>query len=62
MSNSQSQLNILSTTSLNDVGFANFNNLKTIKNKDFRNSAGIYFMQRFLFNTQYQKIAKFEIT
>jgi len=41
--NSQSQLNILSTT-LNDVGFANFNNLKTIKNKDFRNSAGIYFI------------------
>ena len=41
--NSQSRLNILSTT-LNDVGFANFTNLKTIKNKDFRNSAGIYFI------------------
>nr|YP_010208809.1 NADH dehydrogenase subunit 11 [Skeletonema grevillei]UBA16119.1 NADH dehydrogenase subunit 11 [Skeletonema grevillei] len=42
-SNGQNQLNILNS-SLNDAGFANFNNLKTIKNKDFRNSAGIYFI------------------
>jgi len=41
--NGQTQLNILNST-LNDVGFANFSNLKTIKNKDFRNSAGIYFI------------------
>lgn len=41
--NSQSQLNILSPT-LNGVGFANFNNLETIKNRDFKNSAGIYFI------------------
>ena len=41
--NDQTQLNILNST-LNDAGFANFNNLRTIKNKDFRNSAGIYFI------------------
>ena len=36
-------MNILNTT-LNDVGFSNFNNLKPIKYKDFKNSAGIYFV------------------
>ena len=42
-SDNQNQLNILNTT-LNDVGFSNFNNLKPIKYKDFKNSAGIYFV------------------
>lgn len=42
-SKSQNQLNILNAT-LNDVGFANFNNLKSVEYKDFKNSTGIYFI------------------
>jgi NADH-quinone oxidoreductase chain G len=42
-SKSQSQLNLLSAT-VNDVGFLNFNNFKTIEKKDFENSTGIYFI------------------
>lgn len=42
-SKSKSQLNILSAT-VNDVGFLNFNNFKTIDKKDFENSTGIYFI------------------
>ena len=42
-SKSKSQLNLLSAT-VNDVGFLNFNNFKTIERKDFENSTGIYFI------------------
>jgi len=42
-SKSKSQLNILNAT-VNDVGFTNFNNFKTIERKDFENSTGIYFI------------------
>lgn len=40
---SQSQLNTLNLA-LNDVGFSNSSNLKTITNLDFKNSTGIYFI------------------
>jgi NADH dehydrogenase/NADH:ubiquinone oxidoreductase subunit G len=39
----ESQLNILNPT-LNDVGFTNFNKLKPIDYKDFKNSTGVYFI------------------
>jgi len=56
----QSQLNILSPT-LNDVGFANFNSIKTIKNKDFRNSAGIYFINSSFSTSNIKKLLNLKL-
>jgi len=42
-SKSQNQLNILNAT-LNDVGFVNYSNLKSLEYKDLKNSTGIYFI------------------
>lgn len=58
--NGQSQLNILSSA-LNDVGFANFNNLKTIKNKDFRNSTGVYFINSSFLTSNIKKLLNLKL-
>ena len=42
-SKNQSQLNILNTT-LNDVGFVNYNTMKSVEYSDFKNSIGVYFI------------------
>lgn len=54
-SESQNRLNILNTT-LNDVGFVNFNNLKSISNKDFKNSTGIYFINNSFSTSNIKKL------
>jgi NADH dehydrogenase/NADH:ubiquinone oxidoreductase subunit G len=59
-SDSQNQLNILNLT-LNDVGFANFNNLKTIKNKDFKNSSGIYFINNSFSTSNIKKLLSLKL-
>ena len=46
-SKERNKLNILNLT-LNDVGFSNFNRIKTIKNTDFKNSTGIFFINNSL--------------
>jgi len=58
--NGRSHLNILSST-LNDVGFANFDNLRTIKNKDFRNSAGIYFINSSFSTSNVKKLLNLKL-
>ncbi len=42
-SNNRSRLNFLSS-SVNDIGFMNFNHFKSIEKKDFKDSVGIYFV------------------
>ena len=58
--NGRNHLNILSST-LNDVGFANFDNLRTIKNKDFRNSAGIYFINSSFSTSNVKKLLNLKL-
>jgi len=59
-SNSYNQLNILNAT-LNDVGFVNFNSLKPIKNKDFENSIGIYFINNSYSTTNIRKLLNLKL-
>jgi NADH dehydrogenase/NADH:ubiquinone oxidoreductase subunit G len=58
--NGQSQLNILSSA-INEVGFANLNKLKTIKNKDFRNSAGVYFINNSFSTSNIKKLLNLKL-
>jgi len=56
----QCRLNILNST-LNDAGFANFNDFKAIKNKDFRNSAGIYFINSSFSTSNMKKLLNLKL-
>ena len=59
-SKNESQLNILNLE-LNDVGFKNFNNLKTIKKKDFDNSSGIYFINNSFSTSNIKKLINLKL-
>ena len=59
-SNGQNRLNILNST-LCEAGFSNFNNLKTINNKDFKNSTGIYFINNSLSTPNIQKLLNLKL-
>ena len=56
----QNQLNILHP-SLNDVGFMNFNNLKAIENKDFKNATGIYFINTSFATSNIKKLLNLKL-
>lgn len=58
--NSQNYLNILSLT-LNEVGFVNFNNLKTIKNKDLKNSTGVYYINSSFSSSNIRKLLNLKL-
>ena len=57
---SANQINILNAT-LNDVGFANSGNLKSLEYKDFRNSAGIYFVNNAFSSPNIQKLLSLKL-
>lgn len=59
-SNDLNQLNILNPT-LNDAGFANLNHLKAVKNKDFRNSTGIYFINNSFSTSNVKKLLSLKL-
>lgn len=56
----KSRLNILSSTS-NSVGFANFNHIKPIENKDFSHSTGIYFVNSSLSTSNIKKLLSLKL-
>lgn len=58
--NIQNQLNILHP-SLNDVGFMNFNSLKAIDNKDFKNATGIYFINTSFATSNIKKLLNLKL-
>ena len=59
-SKSQNQLNILNAT-LNDVGFVNYNNLKSLEYKDFKNSAAIYFINNSFSTANIKKLLNLKL-
>lgn len=59
-SSSQNRLSILNP-SLNSVGFTNFNSLKTIKNKDLRNTTGIYFINNSFSTSNVKKLLNLKL-
>ena len=59
-SESQNQLNILNST-LNDVGFVNYNNLSSLEYKDFKNSTGIYFVNNSFSTPNIQKLLSLKL-
>ena len=59
-SNSNNPLNIL-RSSLNSVGFSNFNTLKTIKSKEFKNATGIYFVNSSLSTSNIKKLLNLKL-
>ena len=59
-SESQNQLNILNST-LNDVGFVNYNNLSSLQYKDFKNSIGIYFVNNSFITPNIQKLLSLKL-
>ena len=59
-SGSQNRLSILNP-SLNSVGFANFNSLKTIKSKDLKNATGIYFINNSFSTSNVKKLLNFKL-
>jgi len=59
-SESHSQLNILNST-LNDVGFVNYNNLNSLEYKDFKNSTGIYFVNNSFSTPNIQKLLSLKL-
>jgi NADH dehydrogenase/NADH:ubiquinone oxidoreductase subunit G len=58
--NCQKSQNILNLA-LNDVGFLNFKNLKTIKKKDFENSAGIFFINNAFLTSNIKKLLNLKL-
>ena len=54
-SNEKNKLNLLNL-SLNSAGFLNINNLKTINNKDFKDSIGVYFINNSLSTSNIKKL------
>ena len=59
-SESQNQLNILNAT-LNDVGFVNYANLKSLEYKDFTNSTGIYFINNSFSSPNIKKLLSLKL-
>merc|ERR1712194_829914 len=59
-SESQNQLNILNAT-LNDVGFVNYTNLKSLEYKDFTNSTGIYFINNSFSSPNIKKLLSLKL-
>jgi hypothetical protein len=59
-SNTQSRLDILHP-SLNGVGFANFNSLKVIKDKDLRSAPGIYFLHNSFATSNIKKLLNLKL-
>ena len=57
---SANQINILNAT-LNDVGFANSGNLKSLEYKDFKNSTGIYFVNNVFSSPNIQKLLSLKL-
>ena len=58
-SSSQNRLSILNPSF--SVGFTNFNSLKTIKNKDLRNTTGIYFINNSFSTSNIKKILNLKL-
>ena len=56
----QTKINILNTH-LNEVGFTNLNNLKTINNKDLKNSSGIYFINNSFKTSNIKKLLNLKL-
>ena len=59
-SNNHSRFNVLHS-SLNSVGFINFNGLKAIKNKDFKSAAGIYFINNSFSTSNIKKLLSLKL-
>jgi hypothetical protein len=59
-SRDQSSLNVLHPT-LNNVGFANFNNIKSIQNKDLQNAIGIYFINNSFLTSNTKKLLSLKL-
>lgn len=59
-SNNKNRLNVLNST-LNESGFANFKKLKTIKNKDFKISTGIYFLKNSFSTSNIKKLLNLKL-
>jgi len=59
-SRGQNSLHILSP-SLNSVGMANLNNLKTIKAKDLRNATGVYFINNSFSTSNIKKLLSLKL-
>ena len=59
-SKNQNNLNILNST-LNNVGFANFNNIKSIQNKDLQNAIGIYFINNSFLTSNTKKLLSLKL-
>lgn len=56
----QDNLNILNPA-LNNAGFANFNNIKTVQNKDLKNAIGIYFMNSSFLTSNTKKLLSLKL-
>ena len=59
-SSNQNRLSILNP-SVNSVGFANFNSLKTIKNKDLKNATGVYFINNSFSTSNVKKLLNLKL-
>ena len=59
-SNNQNRLNVLNST-LNEVGFTNFNRLKTIKKIDLKFSSGIYFINNSFTTSNIKKLLNLKL-
>jgi NADH dehydrogenase/NADH:ubiquinone oxidoreductase subunit G len=58
--NDHSRFNVLHS-SLNSVGFINFNGLKTIKSEDFKSAAGIYFINNSFSTSNIKKLLSLKL-
>lgn len=56
----QDNLNILNPA-LNNAGFANFNNIKTVQNKDLKNAIGVYFMNSSFLTSNTKKLLSLKL-
>lgn len=54
------KLNVLNTT-LNEVGFSHLNSLKTVKNKDLKNSIGLYFVNSSFLTPNIRKLLNLKL-
>jgi len=53
-------LNVLNAT-LNDVGFLNFNGIKSVEYSDFRNSIGVYFINNSFSTSNIKKLLNLKL-
>jgi len=59
-SKNQNQLNVLNAT-LNDVGFLNYNGMKSVEYSDFKNSIGVYFINNSFSTSNIKKLLNLKL-